>query len=119
MECEEIRVDMRKMTADELAEGAKMTQLMFRLNHTMPRTPEYADILKELFGERLGEGSYVAAPIAGAALDMVKIGKLNYHQSDVNWANFAESVKWHCMYYGVPFYIKESLRKEVRQLETQ
>ena len=50
MECEEIRVDMRKMTADELAEGAKMTQLMFRLNHTMPRTPEYADILKELFG---------------------------------------------------------------------
>ena len=83
MECEEIRVDMRKMTADELAEGAKMTQLMFRLNHTMPRTPEYADILKELFGERLGEGSYVAAPIAGAALDMVKIGKNVYVNTNV------------------------------------
>ena len=83
MNCEEIRVDMRKMTADELAEGAKMTQLMFRLNHTMPRTPEYADILKELFGERLGEGSYVAAPIAGAALDMVKIGKNVYVNTNV------------------------------------
>ena len=83
MECEEIRVDMRKMTADELAEGAKMTQLMFRLNHTMPRTPEYADILKELFGERLGEGSYVAAPIAGAALDMVKIGRNVYVNTNV------------------------------------
>ena len=50
--------------------------------------------------------------------DLVKIGKLNYHTSNVNWANFAEGVKWHCMYYGVPFYIKESLRKEMRQFET-
>ena len=52
-------------------------------------------------------------------MDMVKIGKLNYHPSDVNWANFAEGVKWHCMYYGVPFYIKESLRKEMRQFGTE
>ena len=51
--------------------------------------------------------------------DLVKIGKLNYHTSDVNWANFAEGVKWHCMYYGVPFYIKESLRKEMRQFGTE
>lgn len=67
MECEEIRVDMRKMTPEELAEGARMMQLMFRLNHTMPQTPEYADALKQLFGDRIGEGSYVAAPIAANA----------------------------------------------------
>ena len=78
MECEEIRVDMRKMTPEERAEGARMMQLMFRLNHTMPQTPEYADALKQLFGDRIGEGSYVAAPIAGAALDRVKIGKNVY-----------------------------------------
>ncbi len=51
-------------------------------------------------------------------MDLVKIGKLNYHPSNVNWLNFAEGVKWHCMYYGVPFYIKESLRKEMQRHES-
>lgn len=75
MDCKEIRVDMRKMSDEERAEGARMMQLMFKLNHAMPMTPEYSDTLKELFGERLGEGSFVAAPIGGAALDRVKIGR--------------------------------------------
>jgi len=75
MNCEEIRVDMREMTPEEIAEGQRGMQLMFRLNHTEPMTEEYFSILKELFGDRLGEGSYVAAPVAGAALDRVVIGK--------------------------------------------
>ena len=78
MDCEEIRVDMREMTEEERMEGARMMQAMFRLNHAMPQTPEYASALKELFGDRLGEGSYVAAPIAGAALDKVNIGRNVY-----------------------------------------
>ncbi len=78
MECEEIRVDMRTMTAEEREEGARMMQLMFRLNHTMPHTPEYMELLNELFRDRIGEGSFVAAPIAGAALDRVNIGKNVY-----------------------------------------
>ena len=44
MECNEIRVDMRKMTPEELAEGARSSQFMFRLNHTMPMTEEYNGI---------------------------------------------------------------------------
>lgn len=78
MDCEEIRVDMREMTDEERMEGARMMQAMFRLNHAMPQTPEYASALKELFGDRLGEGSYVAAPIAGAAIDKVHIGRNVY-----------------------------------------
>lgn len=78
MDCEEIRVDMRKMSEEELAKGTRMMQQIFRLNHTMPMTPEYTDALKDLFGNRLGEGSHVAAPIAGAALDKVKIGRNVY-----------------------------------------
>ena len=78
MDCEEIRVDMRKMSEEELAKGTRMMQQIFRLNHTMPMTPEYTDALKNLFGNRLGEGSHVAAPIAGAALDKVKIGRNVY-----------------------------------------
>ena len=38
MDCEEIRVDMRKMTAEERAKGAAIMQLLYKLNHTMPMT---------------------------------------------------------------------------------
>ena len=48
---------------------------MFKLNHTMPRTEEYTAVLKELFEDRIGEGSFVAAPLAGAAIDKLVIGK--------------------------------------------
>lgn len=82
MECKEIRVDMRKTTPEEMEQAKRMMQLMFRLNHTEPMTVEYADILKELFGARLGEGSYVAAPISGAALDKVVIGRNVYINSN-------------------------------------
>lgn len=49
---------------------------MFKLNHTMPRTEEYMSVLKELLGDRIGEGSYVAAPVSGVAIDKLVIGKM-------------------------------------------
>ena len=72
---EEIRVDMRERTPEQQAVYDRQAQLMFKLNHTMPRTPEYMEILKELFEGRIGEGSYVASPILGAAMENVVIGK--------------------------------------------
>ncbi|MBR3245057.1 MAG: galactoside O-acetyltransferase [Parasporobacterium sp.] len=78
MECQEIRVDMRQMTPEETEQGKRQTELLFQLNHTMPMTEEYAGILKELFGDQIGEGSYVAAPLNGAALDRFVIGKNVY-----------------------------------------
>ena len=68
------RVDMREMTPKELQASIEQSQLVFKLNHTMPMTEEYAEILKELFGDNLGENSQVMAPIAGAAFDRIKIG---------------------------------------------
>ena len=78
MNCEEVRVDMRLMTQEELELGRKQAQQIHRLNHALPMTPEYAEALKDLFGENLGESSYVAAPINGSALDRLKIGKNVY-----------------------------------------
>ena len=78
MNCEEIRVDMRTMTTEERQEGARMMQILHQFNLAMPFTEEYADALQKLFGDRLGEESYVAAPLAGAALDKVQIGKNVY-----------------------------------------
>lgn len=68
------RVDMREMTPEELQASVEQSQLVFKINHTMPMTEEYAEILKQLFGDNLGENSQVMAPIAGAAFDKIKIG---------------------------------------------
>lgn len=72
---EEIRVDMRQRDAYDLETYAKHEELIFRLNHTIPRTPEYQEILNELFEGRMGEGSFLRAPLAGAAFDKMIIGK--------------------------------------------
>ena len=75
MICEEEIVDIRIPDPKSAEEGKRLAQLTFKLNHTMPMTEEYQQILKELFGDNLGEGSYVAAPVQGACLDRIKIGK--------------------------------------------
>ena len=39
---EEIRIDATTQTAEELALAAEHAQLIFKFNHTMPGTAEYA-----------------------------------------------------------------------------
>ena len=48
--------------------------------------------------------------------DKVKIGKLNYHQSDVDWKAFGNLVEKVCLDYDLDYYIKESLRKEMNDV---
>ena len=50
-------------------------------------------------------------------VNLWKVGKLNYHKSDVDWTDFGERVtklleekKW---LHGVDYYIKDSLKKEI------
>lgn len=74
MNCEELRVDMRDMTPEELEQAAKMNEIVFKIHHTLPMTEEYNELLKELFKENIGENSHISAPLAGAAYDKVKIG---------------------------------------------
>ena len=74
MECKEERVDVRVPDKDNAKEYQRITALLFKLNHTMPLTDEYSKVLKELFGENIGENSMVAAPLSGAALWRLKIG---------------------------------------------
>ena len=68
------RVDMREMTEEEMIKAGEMAEIVFKLNHTLPNTDEYNNLLKELLGDNLGENSQVMAPIAGAAFDRIKIG---------------------------------------------
>ncbi len=57
MECEEIRVDLSKVSAEHSAERQHSAQLLFKLNHTLPFSEEYNSLLHEFMGENLGEGS--------------------------------------------------------------
>lgn len=41
----------------------------------------------------------------------VKIGKLNYHPSDIDWAQFGRDAEKICRERGLDYYIKDSLRK--------
>ena len=74
MECNEIIVDIRKTTPEEHEKSRKITELLFKMNHTMPMSAEYNAVLNELFGDHIGTGTYIAAPLNGAALDKMKIG---------------------------------------------
>lgn len=50
-----------------------------------------------------------------AFVDKVKIGKLNYHKSDINWKEFGEAAETLCKELGVEYYIKDALRKEMER----
>ena len=43
----------------------------------------------------------------------VKIGKLNYHPSDIDWRQFGHDAEALCRKLGAEYYIKESLRREM------
>ena len=46
-------------------------------------------------------------------VDRVKIGKLNYHHSDIDWKKFGNDAELLCQGLGLDYYIKKSLRKEM------
>lgn len=75
MDALEERVDLRIPHPEDMESAKKQAQLIFKLNHTMPMTEEYTQILHELFEDRLGEGSMVTAPLQMVCADRVSIGK--------------------------------------------
>lgn len=46
-------------------------------------------------------------------VDKVKIGKLNYHPSSIDWKAFGHKAENLCKVLGVDYYIKDSLRAEM------
>ena len=47
--------------------------------------------------------------------DKVKIGKLNYYPSDIDWKEFGRQAESLCQRLGLDYYIKESLREEMNK----
>lgn len=70
---ETIIVDPRQITPQEMAEGIRQAQVLFKLNHTMPYTDEYNALVVELFGENIGKGVHVMPGLTGVCFDKVKL----------------------------------------------
>lgn len=51
----------------------------------------------------------------GRYMDKVKIGKLNYHPSDIDWKKFGREAEALCQRLGLDYYIKDSLRAEMEK----
>lgn len=54
---------------------------------------------------------HLVAPI----VDKVKIGKLNYYPSSIDWGEFGRKAEELCNKLGIEYYIKESLRAEMER----
>ena len=67
-------IDMNDLTDQDYRKDFKLYDIVFKLNHTMPMTPEYQKLLRELFGDNLGENSRIITPLAGARFDNITIG---------------------------------------------
>lgn len=50
--------------------------------------------------------------------DRVKIGKLNYWPSEIDWAEFGRKAESMCKRLGLDYYIKDSLRAEMEKGES-
>ena len=71
---EEVRIDLRIPNPERDAEGKRSTQLCFKINHTMPMTPECDALIKELFPNS-GENLNLQPPLQCNLGANVKIGK--------------------------------------------
>lgn len=74
MNKEEFRIDMRIPEQSDPAEGIRCAQLCFKINHTMPMTAEYDELVSELFCGNIGKGSRVMPPVNVVRGNKVKIG---------------------------------------------
>ena len=71
---QEVRIDVTKQTAEELALAGRQAQLIFKFNHTMPGTPEYDELMHRIFPS-MGSGSLVSAPLTAVRPHNVSIGR--------------------------------------------
>lgn len=71
---EEFRIDCLHQTAEELEKAKELRQNIFRLNHTMPDTEEYQELLYKIF-PHLGEDCRIEIPFSGVRTANVKFGR--------------------------------------------
>ena len=70
----EVRIDLREINEERMAEGKRSAQLCFRINQTMPLTEECDALIHELL-PHMGEGCRIMPPLQINLGENVKLGK--------------------------------------------
>ena len=58
---------------------------------------------------------FIELHLVSLMVDKVKIGKLNYHPSDIDWKTFGKKAEALCKSLGIDYYIKDGLREEMNK----
>ena len=58
---------------------------------------------------------FIELHLVSLMVDKVKIGKLNYHPSSIDWKSFGEKAEALCKSLGIDYYIKDGLREEMNK----
>lgn len=72
---EEVRIDLRLPNKERNKEIKRSSELCFKINHTMPTTPQCKELIDELFNHTLGENTIINPPIFTILGNKIKIGK--------------------------------------------
>lgn len=57
---------------------------------------------------------FIELHLVSLMVDKVKIGKLNYYPSDIDWKSFGEKAEALCKSLGLDYYLKDGLRAEMK-----
>lgn len=72
---EEVRIDLRIPDEERDKELKRSSELCFKINHTMPASPECRELIEELFNHNLPETAVINPPIFLLQGKTVNIGK--------------------------------------------
>lgn len=72
---EEIRINCRQQTKEEVELAARQAALVHRFNQSTPYSEEWSALQKEIFEGHIGEGSRVMSPLTVVRPHRVSIGR--------------------------------------------
>ena len=82
MDCEEIVVDTRAVDPERAKEERRVRHLLFQLSQLETGDERYAQLLREIFHENLGEGCFIGPGLHGACISSVRIGNRVFMNSN-------------------------------------
>jgi len=72
---EEVRIDLRIPDAEREKEMKRSAELCFKINHTMPTTPECREMIEELFSQGVDKTTTINPPVFTLLGNTIKLGK--------------------------------------------
>ena len=60
---EEVRIDLRIPDKNREKEMKRSSELCFKINHTMPSTPECRTLIEELFSQGVDKSTTINPPV--------------------------------------------------------